>query len=365
MAVLFGLIGIFFLFTTLAPISHRPEWWVRVWDFPRLQLLIVSLIVAAFDFILIFHATSPWEGILFSVYTSIQLLCALYQGYWIFPYTRYSPQQVLSGEGYDTQHPRLKLMVTNVLTPNRHAEKLLALIATERPDIIIAVETDQWWQNQLDIIEPDYPHTVKCPLDNLYGMHIYSRLPLSDAQIQFLVDDNIPSMHMKVHLNERDEVILHCLHPMPPSPTENDESTDRDAELIMVGKTVKQSALPVIVTGDLNDVAWSQTTRLFLKISQLLDPRRGRGMFSTFHAQYAFLRWPLDHVFHSDDFILGDIRCLQDIGSDHFPILVELILKPRQGEQQESLEKTAEDEALAADKMAQTNSSASEVHQPT
>lgn len=365
MAVVLALFCVFFLFTTFAPISHRPEWWIRIWDFPRLQLLIAAVIVAIIDVILAFHTTTPSATTLFTLYAILQIICAIYQAWWVYPYTPYSKKQVITSLGYDTHHPRLKLMITNVLTPNKRADKLLALIATERPDIIVAVETDQWWEDQLNIIETDYPFTLKCPQDNLYGMHIYSRLTLSDAEIQFLVDEHIPSMHMKVHLDKQHKVILHCLHPTPPSPTENDESSDRDAELVMVGKAVVHSSLPVIVTGDLNDVAWSQTTRLFLKISQLLDPRRGRGMFSTFHAKYRFLRWPLDHVFHSDDFILGGIRCLDDIGSDHFPILVELILKPQEGEQQEGLEKDHDDEALAQDKLDKTNSSTATVHQPS
>ncbi|AGO55837.1 endonuclease/exonuclease/phosphatase family protein [Serratia plymuthica] len=343
---------------TIAPLSKHAAWWIRVWDFPRLQILALSLSVLLLN-LLFLPLSSPlvWGMI------AVNLACVAYQGAWIFPYTRLSKPQVVDFTGY--QHkPRLRLLVCNVLTPNRQADKLLALVATERPDVLVVVETDSWWEQRLAPLEQDYPHSLKCPQDNLYGMHVYSRLKLSDAEIQYLVDKEIPSMHMMVHLPQGQQVRLHCVHPMPPSPTENDESEDRDAELVMVGKSVAKSAFPVIVTGDLNDVAWSTTTRLFLKVSGLLDPRRGRGMFSTFHAGYPFLRWPLDHVFHSDDFVLGSLRRLTHVGSDHFPILVELVYAPKQGAEQESLEKDGEDEALAQEKLANTGSSPEDVHTP-
>jgi endonuclease/exonuclease/phosphatase (EEP) superfamily protein YafD len=85
----------------------------------------------------------------------------------------------------------------------------------------------------------------------------------------------------------------------------------------------------------LNDVDWSQTTRLFQQVSGLLDPRRGRGLYATYHADYPFLRFPLDHLFHSREFRIRRMAVLGHFGSDHFSLLVELSYEPERQSEQE------------------------------
>ena len=329
---------------TLLPLSRSEGWWVRAWDFPRLQVGALAIAQLGAAWVLLdLSRPSSWLPV------GAVAACALYQAWWIFPYTRLHRTEVDSAEGIDPAR-RLRVLVSNVLTPNRNASGLLEVIRANDPDLVLAVETDRWWESRLDALEPEYPFALKCPLENLYGMHLYSRLPMEDPKIQFLVESDVPSMHTVLVLGSGDRVRLHCLHPAPPSPTENPASRERAAELVVVGKAGADAELPVVVMGDLNDVAWSATTRLFRKISGLLDPRVGRGMFNTYHARVPLVRWPLDHLFHSGAFRLVEMRRLPAIGSDHFPILVELQLIPEERGKRSTLRVEPEDHRRVEEK---------------
>ena len=59
------------------------------------------------------------------------------------------------------------------------------------------------------------------------------------------------------------------------------------------------------------------------------DPRAGRGLYPTFNANYAFLRWPLDHLFVTPHFEVVEIDRLRKIGSDHFPVFFRVCLTER------------------------------------
>ena len=346
------------LVATLVPLSKHTEWWVRDLDFPRLQIAALALGVLVAELFLL-----DLDDGVSSLLIVITTCCLLYQAWWIVPYLRIYPNEVKSAVVSDMTE-RIRILTANVLTPNRNTDGLVALIREHSPHVFVTLETDAWWQERLDVLEDEYRYSMKCPLDNLYGMHVYSRLPLEDSAIQFLVENDIPSMHALVVLPSGRKVRMHFLHPAPPSPTEHDESTERDAELLVVAKSVSEVDTPVIVAGDLNDVAWSTTTRLFRKISGLLDPRVGRGMYNSFHVDYWFLRWPLDHLFHSRHFTLSFIRRLPSFGSDHFPVLVELVYDRVRGADQEGLAADAEDQALAEDKIAAEAVTVDDVHEP-
>ncbi|KAA8733245.1 endonuclease [Acinetobacter qingfengensis] len=337
---------IFLTFWSLIP---RDEWWIRGTDFPRLQLLGIGFLTLL---ALLFWPVA-WDFMRY--FCLVGLMAALaYQLKMVLPYTFLWKKQVVQVKP-EQKNPEktISLLVSNVLMPNDQYQLLLAHIEQLKPDLVLTLETDQKWQQALEVIEQDYPYHVKVPLDNLYGMHLYSRLKLRNSEIKFLLSDEIPSIHTTVILRNGQPVDLYCLHPKPPSPTEASESTLRDAELLLVGDQVKDINQSCIVMGDLNDVAWSRTTQLFQRISGLLDPRVGRHFINTFHADYPFMRWSLDHIFHSVDFALVKMLRLSHIGSDHFPVYTVLQTGRQFDAIQEELDETASDQQEADKKIQQ------------
>jgi endonuclease/exonuclease/phosphatase (EEP) superfamily protein YafD len=262
---------------TLLPLSRHPHWVIRGMDFPRLQIAIVAVVLLVVDAVLLDIQSISTLAIM-----GATLLCLIWQLWWVLHYTVLWPKEVKSASGIHPER-QLSILTSNVLTPNRNADALIQLVRKYKPDVLVTLESDQWWEDKLSVLEAEMPYSVKCPLDNLYGMHVFSRLPLEEDEICYLVEKDVPSIHASLVLRTGDKVRVHFIHPAPPSPSENPESAERDAELVIVARSVAESDQPVIVTGDLNDVAWSATTRLFLKISGLLDPRVGRGMYNTFH----------------------------------------------------------------------------------
>lgn len=334
-----------FLIPTIASLTRFDVWWIRGFDFPRIQissLMIIVLILAVifFDFSQNLHFIAV--GLLF--------LSLLYQCAKIFPYTYLAKKVVMQYEDGDPSD-NISMLVSNVLTPNKDYHKLIEIVNRRQPDILLTLETDKVWEKELEIIEENYPYTVKVPQDNLYGMHLYSKLKLEETEVRYLVKDDIPSIHGFVRLEDNSKIRIHCLHPKPPSPSEALTSTKRDAELLMVGRDIRKQDDSVLVFGDLNDVAWSRTTRLFRKTSKLLDPRIGRGFFNTFHADYPLLRWPLDHVFHSNDFTLVDIARERHVGSDHFPMFINLNFERKAEEVQEKPDPEKDEKEWAQEKI--------------
>ena len=307
---------------TLLPILKSGKWWIRFLDFPRVPLALLALGVLAG-----WAALTSASGVLRYGSMLALVFVLVVQGMQIIPFTPVHRKEALpptTGDGEST----VRLLVANVLMTNREFNSLIDLVEGQDPDIVLLLEPDERWASAITPLHQRFPHRVEVPLANTYGMILLSRLQTSREEVRHLVASGVPSIRARVRLRSGPWFDLHCVHPIPPDIAQ--ASSARDAELILIGREVAESKSATIVTGDLNDVAWSHTTRLFRRLSGLLDPRIGRGVFSTFPAGLpsGLLRYPLDHVFHSKEFRLARIGTLIAPGSDHLAVAASLVYEP-------------------------------------
>lgn len=310
----------FFILATFFPLIKLDFWWVRIFDYPRLQKLVITLaLIICWTLILVSESSpEPFYWIFTLTITATYLLSK------VWPFSRLG-KKMIETVPY-SEKAGIHILVGNVYQYNTNYHKAVSLVQSLNPDLIFFVETDKAWEKGLSFIEKSYPTQIKIPLDNTYGLLLYTRMEIVHQKINYLIDDEIPSLELDIKLRNGEIITIYAIHPTPPVPGENEKSTERDAEILLVGKKSKENDKPSLVIGDLNDVAWSYTTELFLKTSNMADPRRGRGLFNTFHAKVPLFRWPLDHIFLSKHFGLASLKVQKGIDSDHFPISVKAVL---------------------------------------
>ncbi len=263
------------------------------------------------------------QGRLFFVAVGMGLASLVWQLIQVASYVPGWPVELKAAESCEPGR-RVRLLNANVLMTNKDYGALLALVRRTNPDVVLLLEPDNDWEQAIRTIFGAYPNRVSQPLPNTYGLILLSKLPLEEGRIRTLMQPDVPSVKAGLKLRSGEVVTFHGVHPEPPLP--GDDSGERDAELVRVGREVRAEGRAAIVMGDLNDVAWSHTSRLFRRLSGTLDPRVGRGPYPTFPADLPWLSWPLDHIFVTPHFRLVSIDRLPDIGSDHRAMLFGLCL---------------------------------------
>src|SRR5690606_21253202 len=256
--VLSGL-GYLLIAMSLVPLLRSNWWFVRIFDYPRSQKFWLNVLILTIY--VVFIGWTESSDVVFITAMCFNL-AFLFSKVW--EYTKLAPVQMkVNGKGGDS----VRLLVANVYQDNRDASLLLAMIDSCDPDLILLVETDAWWLAQMSPLYDRYPRRIEIPKSNTYGMVLLSRLEISDYEVRYIVENDVPSIQADIVTSTRQTFRLYGLHPKPPVPQESGESTERDAEILIVAKECRNCRVPVIVAGDLNDVAWSFTTSLFLKVS--------------------------------------------------------------------------------------------------
>ena len=301
---------------TAASLSNQDIWWIRFLDFPRMQIAGALAVLVLF-----YMAVAGWRGI---VVTALALVALGAQVWTLWPYQPLAGQMIAKTPRC-ADDGRLRVLSTNVQRGNQDAGQVIAMVRANDPDVLIMMETNERWDRDLAPLRDDYAHVMQnIPTDaTYYGMHVFSRYPLSEARFDFPFDTDTPLFVGDV-AHPRGTVQVLGVHPRPPQ--RGQSSAMRDAVILSAAELARDSDVPTVMAGDYNATPWNDTARLAMRTGQLLDPRQGRGPMVSFDADSAWMKWPLDQILWQGGPGLLDFRVLPAVGSDHYPVMADLCM---------------------------------------
>ena len=211
---------------------------------------------------------------------------------------------------------RVRLLLANVLCDNGRYDLLAGLIRAERPDVVGLVECTPEWIEGLAEVRREFPHRLEAP-DHPKGLALWFREPPTtmDPPRSLLVD-GWPVLHAAFDFAGRERHIW-LVHPSPPQVRKN------APELEALARDVVEERGSRIVLGDLNSTSGSPHFGDFLAATGLRDSRVGIGRQASWPTWSPY-RIAIDHAFVSDDLAVVDRRLGSAIGSDHFPMILDL-----------------------------------------
>ena len=220
--VLIGL-GLLLLAGTLLSLTRIAAWPARVWDFPRVQIAVVAVGCGVGYLLLALARGGPGWGMW--LFLAAMVGVTAWQAWCIRAYTPLASLEVQRGSGRPGDPHVVRIVISNVLESNRQFDLWREVVMREDPDVVVAAETDEDWAREIgQAFDASHSHRVVQPQSNCYGMALWSRLALEDAKTEFIVQDDIPSIHATMRMRNGEAVCLHSLHPRPPAPQEGDSS---------------------------------------------------------------------------------------------------------------------------------------------
>jgi endonuclease/exonuclease/phosphatase (EEP) superfamily protein YafD len=223
-----------------------------------------------------------------------------------------------------SQGRRLKLVQYNLLYPNDRHQNLIDFLREEQPDIVALQEMTPEWMAGLTPLSAQFEESRFAPRNDGMGVGIYSRLKFEQAETIALGSDQRPNLLVKFRWEDR-PVSLLVTH--PPNPFGPNRFAWRNEQLVLTASLLNSLPTPKILIGDLNITMWSPYYQRLMRDTQLVNTRAGQGLLPTWPTDVVapFLMIPIDHCLISPDIQVAAIRTGRNLGSDHLPLVIELV----------------------------------------
>ena len=226
-----------------------------------------------------------------------------------------------------SQAPTMRVVSFNVQGQNEEYQQVIEFLRRVDADVVFLHEANRLWEEALSeaIAKSSFKyHQHRSRPEHL----IFSTLTLTrvrpfEVTSHGWAEREARAMEVVVGVGDT-EVTLLGIHPL--APTNPRRTSLRDAQFQFVARWAKGSTGPTVVTGDFNATPWSH---VFAPLADagLRNSQRGFGLAPTFPVDGNLVtRVPIDHLLHSPHLAVADRWLGPDLGSDHFPLVVDLAL---------------------------------------
>lgn len=215
-----------------------------------------------------------------------------------------------------------RLLEINLRYNNPTPEKVLSLIGRIQPDVVTLTEVGPMWEEKLALLKPAYPQQLICPrIRQPFGVAILSRRPLDESR-ETRCPPRLSLAVAPVDFGGT-TIDVGAIHLGWPWPLPQARQTGQlEPHLEALGGDA-------IVAGDLNATPWSAAAAGIAKAGGLtLIPSPGpTWIHRILPKALLFAGLPIDNVFAKGAVIVHSSKRLEDVGSDHVPVLVEFSVR--------------------------------------
>jgi endonuclease/exonuclease/phosphatase (EEP) superfamily protein YafD len=295
---------------SLASFAGAWVWWLDVLANFRAQYVVVLIV---FGLLIL---ASRWRLVGWVV-VGVALVNALF----VLPLFVGAPGESVAGA------PEMRVMSFNLLSTNESYNEVAEYIQATTPDVVLLHEASRPWEVAMASSGLDY-EIIRGRSDNLiFGTLVLARQTVDASSFGFAEGDGRAISLTYLPEGWPEPVKILSSHPV--APTSDERAALRDAQLGFAADWAGQQDGAYLVVGDFNASPWSSPFRGLVSDGRLRNSQLGFGLQPSFSANTIFpLRIPIDHLLHSEDLRVRDRRLGPAMGSDHFPLVVDLQYAP-------------------------------------
>jgi endonuclease/exonuclease/phosphatase (EEP) superfamily protein YafD len=223
--------------------------------------------------------------------------------------------------------PSLRVMSFNLLSTNESFSEVLDYIENIDPDIVFLHESSRPWEVAAESADTGYQVIRPQSGELIFGTLVMVRGEEVEA-VSYGFATTQPRAVAVTFIPTGWPQPVRILSTHPLAPTDEERAGLRDAQIRFAAEWAIEQEGAFAVVGDLNATPWSWPFRRLVGSTGLRNSQIGFGLQASFPVDSNILvRVPIDHLLHSEALGVRDRRLGPAMGSDHFPLVVDLELR--------------------------------------